>query len=84
MIVDTGSSESYLTEDALREMHLSRPSGDEVVAGVKLGSLDAGKKVFGIDRGGRFCTLGGAVLLELGRPVLFDLEGARVVLLPPS
>lgn len=84
MIVDTGSSESYLTEDALREMHLPRPAGDEVVTGVKLGSLAAGKKVFGIDRGGRFCTLGGAVLLELGRPILFDLEGARVVLLPPG
>jgi hypothetical protein len=83
MIVDTGSSESFLTEDALADMQLC-PVGDEVVAGVKLGSVEVGKKVLRIERGGSYCTLGGAVLLQLGRPVLFDLEGARVVLLPPG
>lgn len=79
MVLDTGASDSFLTEDALDEMH-----GDarDATYLVRLGTLGAGNHSFRIERGGKFCTLGGDVLLDLGRAVLFDLEGARVVILP--
>lgn len=81
-VLDTGASDSFLTEEALASMKEPLPPSEEAYFKVKLGSQSVGGHTFRIDRSGNFCTIGGGVLLDLGRPVLFDLEGARVILLP--
>ena len=81
-VLDTGAADSFLTEEALAEMKESKPASEEAWFKVMLGSLAAGGHTFRIEKGGAFCTIGGGVLLKLGRPVLFDLEHAKVILLP--
>ena len=89
MVVDTGSVDSFLTEDAIARVASSALNGsragssrdEPVVCGVRLGSVGVGNHTFRVDRAARFGTLGANVLLELGRPLLLDLEGGRVALL---
>ncbi len=82
MVLDTGAGESFLTASAVSAMEGAEPSTGAVTYGVRMGCADAGTHAFRIERTGRFCTLGGDVLLSLGRAIIFDLEGERVVLLP--
>jgi hypothetical protein len=81
-VLDTGASDSFLTEEALAGMKEQKPASEEAWYKVRLGSVNAGGHMFRIEHGGNFCTLGADVLLKLGRPVLFDLEDAKVILLP--
>jgi len=77
-VLDTGASDSFLNDEAL-----GGPVHEDARFQVRLGAVDAGGHSFRVEHGGSFCTIGGDVLLGLGRPLLFDLEGERVLLLPP-
>ncbi len=72
MVLDTGAQDSFVTDAAL-----------EGAQHVRLGGVDLGQRLFRLEHGGDYSTLGGGVLLDMDRAILFDMEGSRVVLLVP-
>ncbi|HZU96174.1 MAG TPA: hypothetical protein VFF73_05650, partial [Planctomycetota bacterium] len=72
MVLDTGAQDSFVTDEDL-----------EGVQHVRLGGVDLGHRLFRLEHGGDYSTLGGGVLLDMDRAILFDVEGSRVVLLVP-
>jgi hypothetical protein len=85
MLVDTGAQASWVPPSVLEELG-DEHAGERTLArlGRRVGGFDCGEGLLrvgerGEDGGG---ILGCDVLLSFGRPILFDLDGARIVLLP--
>ncbi len=88
VVFDTGAQDSFVSPEALEKLPPSLAAasslagdGADVEYGLTLGTFSVGPRAMRVDRRNRFCTLGGVILLALGRPVLFDLEGGRLALL---
>jgi hypothetical protein len=78
MTLDTGAGDSFVTPDLVPQA----PGGEYVTLEATIGVLSLGPRSFRVERGAPFLSLGADLLASLGRPILFDLEGERVVLLP--